>query len=109
MHRLEQVNSFLRQTLAQIIAEKIEPPPGVFITVTKADCGADLQSAKIFVSVLPFAKAQEGLNHLVRQRPEIQRLLGPKMKTKFLPKLFFALDDSEETADKIYKALDSVK
>lgn len=106
--RTKRLNPFLQQLLAEIIAEKIEVPLDFLITVTKVDAGADLKTAKIFVSILPFEKAQNGISYLTKARREIQRLLAPKLKTKFMPILTFILDESEETASQIYKTLDDL-
>ncbi|MBI5077624.1 30S ribosome-binding factor RbfA [Candidatus Falkowbacteria bacterium] len=106
--RVKRLNPFLQQQLAEIIAEKIEVPPDFLITVTKVDCGADMKAAKVFISVLPFDKARDGLVFLIQQRQEIQRLLAPKLKTKFMPVLTFVLDETEETASRIYEVLDDL-
>ena len=108
MPRLLQVNSLLHKNISQIMAERIEVPQNSLITVTRVACGADLKEARVFVSILPFAKAEEGLAFLFRKRNEIQKLLGQTLKMKFTPKILFFLDDTEETASQIYSELDKL-
>jgi len=107
--RLPQLNAAMQQMIAEIISEKIEVPFEYFVTVTKVDCAPDVKTAKVFVSILPFSQAEEGLKFMRRQRAEIQRQLAPKMKTKFLPILNFFIDDSNEVANDIYSQLDAIK
>ena len=107
--RLPQLNAAMQQLIAEIISQKIEVPFEYFVTVTKVDCAPDIKTAKVFISVLPFSQAEEGLKFMRRQRAEIQRHLAPKMKTKFLPILNFFLDDSNEVANNIYSQLDALE
>jgi ribosome-binding factor A len=109
LKRSQRLNPFLQKLLAEIISEKLETPTNLLITVTKVECGTNLKNAKVFISILPFAQADEGLKFLIQQRYEIQRLLAPQLKTKFLPVLTFVLDDTEETASRIYRDLDDLK
>jgi ribosome-binding factor A len=107
--RMLQVNSLLQQTLARVLSEKIEIPFDFFVTISNIDCGSDLKTAKVFVSILPFNKSQEGVGFLIRKRHEIQAELGKNIKLKFTPKLDFKLDESEQQAEEIFKTLDDIK
>ncbi len=108
MSRILQVNSMLQKALAEIISQNLEVPFDFFLTITRLDCGSDLKTAKVFVSVLPFSKAEEGIKFLVNNRHETQGLLGKKIKLKFTPRLNFVLDDTEQTASEIYQTLDDL-
>ncbi|NQT50345.1 ribosome-binding factor A [Candidatus Kuenenbacteria bacterium] len=107
--RMLQVNSMLQQTLAKILSENLEVPFDFFITVTRFDCGPDLKTANVFVSILPFNKAKDGLAFLIKSRYEIKGLLGKKINLKYTPNLTFIIDDAEEMATKIYSTLDEIK
>lgn len=108
MSRIEQVNAELQKKLAEVFFQKLEIPPGLLLTVTRLDCSTDLKTAKAFISVLPFDRAEEGMRFLAKKRREIQSLFGKNIRIKFTPILNFILDDSEETASKIYQELDNL-
>ena len=108
MSRLQQVNSTLQKNIGLIISEKIESPFDFLTTITHVECSSDTKEAKIFISVLPFNKAEDALHFLNGQKKEIQRLLGRTIKMQFTPKIQFIIDDTEEFAHKIYNEIDNL-
>ncbi|MEK7159383.1 MAG: 30S ribosome-binding factor RbfA [Patescibacteria group bacterium] len=108
MSRLQQINSTLQKNIGLIMSEKIESPFDFLATITHVDCSPDMKEAKVLVSVLPFAKAEDALRFLNGQKREIQRLLGQTLKMQFTPRISFLIDDTEEFAHKIYHEIDNL-
>lgn len=108
MDRMLQVNSMLQKALGEIISQKLETPFDLLITVSLVKCGADLKTASVFVSILPFNKSKEGLAFLINHRHEIRGLLGKHIHLKFTPTLTFKIDDREEFTDDMYSKLDEI-
>ena len=102
------VNEKIHHILAELFSQGLEIPIEFFISVVKINCAPDLRSAKVFVSILPFAKAEEGLQWLIDNRKQIQGLFGNKVNLKFTPMLKFIIDESEETADEIFSIMDKL-
>ena len=108
MSRLQQINSTLQKNIGLIMSEKIESPFDFLTTITHVECSPDMKEAKVLVSVLPFAKAEDALHFLNGQKREIQRLLGQTLKMQFTPRISFLIDDTEEFAHKIYNEIDNL-
>jgi ribosome-binding factor A len=99
--RIEQINESIRKEISELFLREIEFPKGTLVTVTRVKTSRDLKYARIFVSVLPFKHSQEILKLLGKNVPHLQFLLGEKITMKFIPKISFALDTTEEEAEKI--------
>ena len=108
-NRMPQVNAELQKAISTILSQNIEVPFEYMISIIQVDCAPSLRTAKIYVSVLPFNKKDEGLGFLIRQKNEIRGLLGKKIHLKFTPDLTFIFDDREEFADQIYTTLDEIR
>lgn len=106
--RMLQVNEKVHHILAELFSQGIEIPIEFFISVVKVDCAPDLRSAKVYVSILPFPKSEEGLQWLIDNRKQIQGLFGKKANLKYTPMLKFIIDESEQTADEIFSIMDKL-
>lgn len=106
--RSEQVSSLLQQDVAAIIRRELEFAPGVVVSVVRVTIGPDLKFAKIYISVLPEAEAQNVLKELKNRRVPIQQKLVSELSMKFSPKISFSLDDTESQAARIESLIDSL-
>ena len=104
--RLLQVNSLLAQSLGEIFSESLELPTNLLATISRVETGADLKTANVYISVLPFSMTTEALAHIIRQRKYIQRELGRKIKLKFTPVINYKADDTEERVSHINRIID---
>jgi len=95
--RIEQINELLRAEIASAI-ERAAELPEMMVTVTKVDCARELDSAKVWVSVLPDHKAGSALQALRRQQGLIRQLIGKRIAWRKLPRLVFLFDDTEKQA-----------
>jgi ribosome-binding factor A len=107
--RVDRINELIKETLANIIQEEAEVPPGVFLTVVKVDTSKDLRYAKVFVSVFPEKKFGKTIELLGKRIYLIQGALNKKLHMKPLPRIEFVADKTEVEADKIEKLLKEIK
>jgi len=98
--RIEQVNELLRAEIALIIERELELP-NVMVTVTKVDCARKLDSAKVWVSVLPDNQTGSALQALRRKQGFIRHLLAKKILFRLVPQLNFVFDDTEKKAAEV--------
>ena len=81
-----------------------------FYTVIKVDCSADLQHANVYVSVLgDKQKSEKGFSVLCQNLKKIQKVLAPRLRMKFTPKLFLKFDDTSQYVAKIDQLLEKIK
>jgi ribosome-binding factor A len=76
------------------------------VTVTRAEVAADLQHAKVYVSIMGTPKEQDLCLHgLQHSAGFIQSKLGSRMKTRFTPALKFVLDEGVKKSLEITRIL----
>jgi ribosome-binding factor A len=107
--RIDQLNSLLQQEVSQLIAREIEYPVGLFVTITRAEVAVDAESAKVWLSVLPDTRAAEALEITNHRIAHIQQLLNKRLVMKFVPKITFLLDHSQEKVASINAVLDALE
>src|SRR5256714_13322537 len=92
-HRVERVAEAVREVASETILFELQDPRVKNVTVTRAEVAADLQHAKIFVSVMGTDKEQELCMHGLRHSAGfVQAKLASRMKTRFTPVVKFVLD-----------------
>lgn len=108
-YRLEKINKLLKQQISQILLKEIDFRSGVLVTVTRAEASANLQQAKIMISVLPYEQSQRVLEALNRQIFDFQQILNKKLRMRPVPKISFQIDKSGQQQARIIELLDKVK
>mgnify|MGYP001589937401 FL=1 len=107
--RPERVASEMREHISRIISEEIKDPRIGFITVTKVEVTPDLRNAKVLFSSLGGNEEKEGaLEGLNSASGYIRKLLGERMRFKFIPELLFRLDESAEYVIHLNKIFDKI-
>lgn len=106
--RIEKLNSVVQQEVAGILVREIEFPRSYFVTVSRVEVAADAESAKVWLSVLPASYEQQALDIVNGRIADIQSILNKRMVMKFVPKLTFLLDQSQERVAYITKVLDTM-
>ena len=110
--RQERVNDLLREVVAEIIARELKDPrlQADLISVTEVTTSADLQHARVLVSVLGSETQRDAvvtaLNH---SRNFVQRQLRPHLHMKSIPQLQFQRDDRIEEDRRILDLLDRIR
>jgi ribosome-binding factor A len=93
-HRVARVAAIIREVASETILFKISDPRVHLVTVTRVEVAADLQHAKVYVSIMGTPaqqrKAMVGLQHAAGF---IQSQLGDRMRTRYTPVLRFVFDD----------------
>lgn len=108
-HRLDRLADQIRGEVAVLITEELRDPRIGFITVTRVDLSADLQHARIAVSVLGDARAQERtLEGLASAASYIRHELGSRLRLRRVPDFVFVLDHGPEAAIHLEELLDSL-
>ena len=110
--RQERVNDLLREVVAEIISRELKDPrlTADLISVTEVHTSADLQHARVLVSVMGSESQRDAvavaLNHSSRF---VQRQLRPHLSMKFIPQLTFERDDRIEEDQRILDLLDRIR
>lgn len=93
-HRLARVSEVIREVASETILFEMQDPRIKGVTVTRAEVSADLQHAKVFVSIMGTTKEQDLCMHGLRHAGGfVQKKLAARLKTRFTPVLQFVLDE----------------
>lgn len=103
--RIQKINSLIQHELGDILSREIDSPHHALITITEVITSKDLRNCTVYISVFPEKYARKSLSIIQRHRG-IQRLLSRRLFLKFLPKLTFKIDNTQERAAEIYRLLD---
>jgi ribosome-binding factor A len=93
-HRVARVAEVIREVASETILFELSDPRVKGVTVTRAEVSADLQHAKVYVSLMGTPQEQKLTMHGLRHAAGfIQSKLGTRLKTRFTPVITFVLDE----------------
>jgi len=100
--RTERVAAVIKQETALIIESQLHFSLSGMVTVTSVKLSDDLKNAKIYVSVFHQEGTKEDVVKKMNfEKKQIRFALSKKLYLKFMPEIFFYLDDSFDNAEKI--------
>ncbi len=92
-HRLARIAEVIREVASTTILFELKDPRVKNVTITRAEVAADLQNAKVYVSVMGTEKQQKlaiyGLQHAAGF---IQSKVAARLAIRYVPVLVFILD-----------------
>ncbi len=106
--RIKKVNSLLREAIANVILKDVKHPKisNRWITVTRVSLSKDLQSARVYVSVMPHENTpKETLEALKSASRYIAVQASQGVFLKYFPELHFYLEDIFSPQDHIERLL----
>ena len=93
-HRLARVNEVIRETAANAVLFQLKDPRVKGVTVTRAEVSADLQHAKVYVSVMGSEKEQKlTMYGLASAAGFIQTKVAERLTTRHVPHVSFVVDE----------------
>lgn len=108
--RSEKVQVELRREISRILQEDLKDPRIGFITVTRIDLTGDLRHAKVYFSILgDEAKQESSVEGIESAKGYIRKLIGDRLKLKYVPELSFKLDKSEEYSIELEKTFERLR
>lgn len=107
--RQERVRELLKRELGEIIRRTIPLEAAGVITVNDVGLAGDMQSAKVFVSLVGTDEQRKvGTGMLHRHVGLIQGLLGKAVVLRYTPHLKFVIDDAIVRGDRVLDILNEI-
>ena len=101
-NRRERMARVIREEASRVILYELADPRIGFVTVTKVKVSGDLQSARVFVSVLgDRADRSKTMKALDRAARVVRRAVAPRLRTRLIPSISFEFDESVEGAFRV--------
>ena len=108
--RIEQVNEFLRNEVAQLIRQERDELRLNLVSVTEVQTSADLRHARVYISTLGSEKERDAaVATLRRHARHLRHLLAPRITFRTVPELDFRPDSSLEAGAAVLRALHEVE
>ncbi len=106
--RTDRAVSTVRKALAEPINALARTRGVALVTITEVEVSKDLRYGTVHLSVYGDEPQQQAFLTAVRgQAAALQRVLGQTLRTRHVPVLSFALDDSIARGDRIHQMLRS--
>ena len=106
--RIPKINALIQHELSELLSREIEFPGNCLVTIVGVETSKDLRHAKVWVSILPEFYIGKAFEQLKREAGHLQFLLNKRLSMKPLPRLSFAIDDTEQKASDIESLLDQI-
>ena len=108
--RAERVGDQIRSELASLLGRDVHDPGIGFITLTRVQVSPDLQTARVFYTVLGGDEARVACaGALGRATPFLRREIGRRLRLKRAPSLRFVYDESIAGQDRIERLLNEIR
>jgi len=108
--RYERVRELLKRELGEIIRREIPLAEAGIISVNDVGLAGDLQSAKVFVSIVGTAEQKiRGEELLLKNAILLQNLLGRAVVLRHTPHLQFVIDDSIARGNRVLEIMDQLE
>jgi len=93
-HRIARVSQAIREVVAETILFELQDPRIKNVTVTRAEVSADLQKAKVYVSIMGTQKEQDLCMHgLKHSAGYLQSKIAARLQTRYTPTVTFIRDE----------------
>jgi len=108
--RLERLNVLFRQELSDLIRRRVKDPRiAEFVTITRVDVAPDMETARIFISVMGGEDEKKStIVALGAASGYLRRELSSILTIRRVPQLHFFLDESLEEGDRILRLIDEI-
>jgi ribosome-binding factor A len=108
--RLERVEGQLKKEISKILQEDLKDPRIGFVTITRINLTGDLRYARIYFSILgDDAAKEESLKGIKSAKGFIRKLIAERMNLRYVPELYFKLDNSLEYSINLEKTFERIK
>jgi ribosome-binding factor A len=100
LFRIEKVNNLIQEEVSKLIAKEVDFE-GYIVTVTRVETTRNLGKTDVLITVLPEEKEKDALLTLKKSVYDIQKILNKKLRMKYVPKLYFKIDEGLKNLYKI--------
>ena len=105
-HRIARVSEVVRETAANAILFEIKDPRVKGVTVTRAEVSADLQHAKVYVSIMGTEKEQSLAMHGLKSAAGfVQTKVADRLTSRYVPHITFVLDEGVKKSIEIARLI----
>ena len=106
-NRIQRVNQLLKEEIGGILLKEIDLS-GFLTTITRVDASPNLQTVKVYVSVMPENQTDKVFMILNKEVYNIQQELNKRLKMRPVPKIKFEKEKRTKEAARIEGILEKI-
>ncbi len=106
--RLIKVNQLIKKEVSKLLENEIEKELGL-ITVIDVETSPDLKHSYIWISIFNKDKLSQIVQRLKDTTPSLQKILNKRLTLKYVPRIIFKIDKSQDYVQKIDKLFKNIK
>jgi ribosome-binding factor A len=107
--RTRRVAELVQAEISRILIGEFQDASSGLLTVTRVEMTPDLLTARVFISVFGASDPGAVLERIDRSNGRIRRALASRIKLKYNPQLFFALDPGPDHQERIDRLIEETK
>ena len=107
-NRIEKVNSLLEHEISQILLRDFSFAVNL-VTLTHVDATANLQEARVYISVMPEENTDKVVATLNKGVYDVQQKINKKLFMRPIPRIMFVADTKIEEAARVEELLEKIK
>lgn len=107
--RIRRVAELVRSELSRLLLAEFQDSSSGLLTVTRVEMTPDLLTARVYLSVFGGPDPQALIDRIERSRGVLRKALASRVRLKYNPELFFALNPGLEHQDRIDKLIEETK
>lgn len=107
--RTRRVAELIRTELSRLLIREFQDESSGLLTVTRVEMTPDLLTARVFLSIYGASDPAALLDRIERGKGALRRALASRVKLKYNPTLFFAVDPGPEHQDRIDRLIEEAK
>jgi ribosome-binding factor A len=107
--RARRVAELVQAELSRLLIAEFQDPASGFLTVTRVEMTPDLLTARVFLSVFGAGDPSALLDRIERNKGYLRKALASRVKLKYNPQLFFALDPGPDHQARIDRLIEETK
>ena len=105
--RQQKISRLLQKELADIFQKQTAQMHGVLVSVSAVRISPDMSVARGYLSIFPSEKAQEIVDNINKNVPQLRFELGKRVRhqLRIIPEIKFFIDDSLDYLERIDELL----
>ena len=107
--RIQRLNELIKEELGKILLREGNFPRGVLVTITQVETLADLNEAKVWVSVLPEDKGEKIVEVLNKRIYFLQQKINKILRMRIVPKIRFQIETKTKEAARVEELLEKIR
>jgi ribosome-binding factor A len=107
--RPRRVAELVQAEISRLLISEFQDPGAGFLTVTRVEMTADLRTATVYFSVFGAGDPRAILDRIEKATGYLRRMLASRIKLKYNPQLFFALDPGPDHQERIDMLIEETK